>query len=1004
MGDAHGLQLIAVGLLGVFLLWFYSPFYGALYRFLTTYLGLTLLLVLIFALVYGLLGPGFGIPYLFWHEKFAGRVGASLGVTLVLGVVGVIAFYLDPHPWETARKTANWLAADEALKARIDIFWHRGLRVDPPSQAARPVRWSDYLIFFANVVLDPLSISPFQNWVEPTRPNQRLLQRFLRTCRTPFLLSLLAPALFPAVFSWVPKLAPTSGPPRDVRHDLFGYAMAVAAWLLGIVIGVFVIKVFIRLSELFYALIPQEGEIAAADEGGRILADPVCPRRSSGECPADGCPRQAIRVDPEVPWRRRAILWLRLVILLLVVLFWLICRFSSAAPLFARTVAPGFAFLIAIGIVALAFVGRPRHQVLPERDPPRRCRANRLRRISIGVFVGLFLLTYIVMGAVRPLYDLPWSGYPAFAICAALGIFAMVFAVIEFLPRPVRFPIVVVLVLWLAYANNDPFKDRFENMDYTAAGQVDLRPRVDKVYFESALTADGKVDHGPLILDAEALANWAANPALQASAGQPKLVIVSVSGGATRSAYWTAVVLDRLEREIPGFGHHVRIITGASGGMLGTAYYVTYRRAVAEGRAVEPHQAPTPTGRATPTDWAEAFPKESIQPLARFIALKEIWRSLCPYPLKIDRGVILERDWRDLRYPFSQLAGLERAGRIPSLIFSPMMIEDGRQLLISNLDLGLDREGSRLPTIMTQGRQVSFSNDATQLQDVSLPAIEFFRIFPKVHDRFYVSTAVRMNASFPYVSPAVNLPTIPPRRVVDAGYYDNYGIQLAAAWIRQNHADLARLTSGVLLVQIRDSASERDRLDVADEPATAWEVATRGFQFLTSPIEGLMEARYTVSSFRNDADVESLNAPFSSNQEGSVPDSHGFYTTISFENSADVTIEVTDFWTELTCLESNGCPGDSHKDGRPVSMTWYLTRAEQAATRTAIPPDPGPRSPWQDPGRRATMRRKLSEQAFETMKPGPERDLRFKYLEKLRNYEQFRLLKDWWRTEFHANQ
>jgi hypothetical protein len=58
------------------------------------------------------------------------------------------------------------------------------------------------------------------------------------------------------------------------------------------------------------------------------------------------------------------------------------------------------------------------------------------------------------------------------------------------------------------------------------------------------------------------------------------------------------------------------------------------------------------------------------------------------------------------------------------------------------------------------------------------------------------------------VSPAVNLPTDPPRRVVDAGSYDNYGIQIASAWIRRNNAWLAENISGVVLVQIRDSSSQ----------------------------------------------------------------------------------------------------------------------------------------------------------------------------------------------------
>ena len=60
-----------------------------------------------------------------------------------------------------------------------------------------------------------------------------------------------------------------------------------------------------------------------------------------------------------------------------------------------------------------------------------------------------------------------------------------------------------------------------------------------------------------------------------------------------------------------------------------------------------------------------------------------------------------------------------------------------------------------------------------------------------------------MNASFPYVSPSVSLPTIPPSRVVDAGYLDNYGVVLAAAWIDRHWPWILENTRGLLLIEIR---------------------------------------------------------------------------------------------------------------------------------------------------------------------------------------------------------
>src|SRR5262249_62332987 len=68
---------------------------------------------------------------------------------------------------------------------------------------------------------------------------------------------------------------------------------------------------------------------------------------------------------------------------------------------------------------------------------------------------------------------------------------------------------------------------------------------------------------------------------------------------------------------------------------------------------------------------------------------------------------------------------------------------------------------------------------------------------------FRVGTAARMSATFPVISPVVSLPTFPPRRVVDAGMYDNYGVNLAARWVFEHRLALRRYTSGVALVQIR---------------------------------------------------------------------------------------------------------------------------------------------------------------------------------------------------------
>ena len=754
-----------------------------------------------------------------------------------------------------------------------------------------------------NLAFDLISVSPFESTFEP-RGNQLRLQRFLRTCRVPFLVLLLAPAMLPGFFVQVPRAAPTGGPgvsnPRacDVSRIAqypTGYLLGVLAWVLGIAAGVAAIKSLISASQWFHRRLwkahapPAQGE-DVADQPPLANIDDRCPLRHAG-CATGGCPR---------------------------------------------------------GQPALG------------KQPKTECRARRQSLYSIAVFIGIFFATYVAMARIPYLYRVAIS--PAFAVCATLGILAMAVAMLEFLPRwvalrlpevghrprLVQLPMVLLLVGWLAFANNSPYKYRFECMLYDNAKLVDLRERTDKVYFpETAKPAEAG-----LVSDEKALEAWGrevreGDHDLDAG-GLPKLVVVAVSGGAARSAYWTAVVLDRLERNLPPeFGRRVRIISGASGGMLGTACYVKYRRDA----LADPSILPAPGSGIGPSAWVQNVPLHSMEPLAKHIALSEIWRSLWPGYQGDDRGIVLERDWVDLRFPLRELAGDEQEGKIPSLIFSPMMVEDGRRLLISNLNLCPDPGRRRSDTCIAKarGRRISRSpasgdpaETGAEPEDYSLSGMEFFRIFPE-SQCLLVSTAVRMNASFPYVSPAVSLPTTPPRRVVDAGYYDNYGVQVAVAWVRQHRDWLAKNTSGVLLVQVRDSASERERLDVDDATPSlmSWGNVSRGFQFLTSPIDGFQEARYTSSSFRNDDDVESLAAMFSEHMSGKVTDPESFFATAIFENSAAVTLDDTNFWSALDDLTKDTATEGADNLSK-VTMNWNLTRAEQQATPAGNPrPSPG---------------------------------------------------------------
>jgi cytochrome bd-type quinol oxidase subunit 2 len=376
----------------------------------------------------------------------------------------------------------------------------------------------------------------------------------------------------------------------------------------------------------------------------------------------------------------------------------------------------------------------------------------------------------------------------------------------------------------------------------------------------------------------------------------PKLVVVAVVGGANRAALWTTLVLTRLEesQELPNFARHVRVITGASGGMVGACYYVATLSKRADPKG------PKKPGLSA-TDLQDHIGRDHLTPVFHRTFFRDLPLTFWPFQYEGDRGMALEEAWRlnldgALDVTFDQLHKDEKEGRCPSLVLTPMLVEDGRQLIISNLFLqsltenagnflrGDPSKGLARPQALTKAQDTTAAQPDGAYR-YSLSALELFQLFPDAWSTFQLGTGARMNASFPYVSPAVDLPTSPRRRVVDAGYYDNYGIKTATAWIYHHKEWLEKNTSGVVLIQVRDLASERRRLfpagQASDENSWGW---YRGIEWLTGPLVGASSARESVMSFRNDEQVETLSDLFNASK------GKDFFTTVVFSFGEEIAL------------------------------------------------------------------------------------------------------------------
>lgn len=425
---------------------------------------------------------------------------------------------------------------------------------------------------------------------------------------------------------------------------------------------------------------------------------------------------------------------------------------------------------------------------------------------------------------------------------------------------------VVMLFNWNAVVGH---KMRFPEMDYSDLLVLDRRKDEppEKAYARYRKEFADRVPEGGLI-DPKA---WLEKHRTDGAKGQrPKLVLIATSGGGVRAAVWTGVVLQELDGLEPAAGGarlrtHVRLIAGASGGMVGAAAYAG-------------EFSTDPLGRKDFDADLGLYPlaknlaKDSLTPVVQtMIAHDFTIGTLSPFWSRYDRGRTLEDAFDEhfggaetspFARPVRESKEAEEKGLRPALVFSPMLVEDSKRLLISNLDLGR----LSFPRALAAGGP---------LRDLSLPAVEFFRLFPTATN-FKVGTAARMSATFPVVSPAVGLPIQPVRRVVDAGYFDNYGVYLLAQWLLRHEAEVAANTSGVVLIQIRAYPLRRDGHDFTDVAQSPTDMAVGA---VSAPLQALTTARGSAAHQRNGELLDVLHRVYN-NRDGRPAN---FFATSVFE-------------------------------------------------------------------------------------------------------------------------
>lgn len=412
--------------------------------------------------------------------------------------------------------------------------------------------------------------------------------------------------------------------------------------------------------------------------------------------------------------------------------------------------------------------------------------------INGSIFEVVLVVSFIALGAFSslPAFSIP-AGASAFLLFTMLlMIYSALFSWLQGWTGTLL--IALLIALNLVSHRTDRFMADAQaiGIDYDATPAVYDQPTIHAMATDSAAAAtDARAMEATLQTWLQRNSAWAD------STGKPRMVLINTSGGGLRAMLWTVRCLQAVDSLLDGqLMTRSTFISGSSGGTIGAAYFrQLYLNDLA--RNADARFDPNVLEEVS-SDMLNriGFSFVTNDMFVRYRRVQDGDRSYVR-----DRGSAFEealnantRGLLDVR--LEDLAVHERTALVPHLVMSPVSINDGRRVIIAT------RPMAYLANIQAA---------APLTIDGQPEAIEYQRLFAD-HDpgALKLTSALRMNASFPYISPVVTLPSEPPMRVMDAGGRDNYGYRATLSYLYTFREWIAKNTSGIVLIQLRDTQKD----------------------------------------------------------------------------------------------------------------------------------------------------------------------------------------------------
>ena len=450
--------------------------------------------------------------------------------------------------------------------------------------------------------------------------------------------------------------------------------------------------------------------------------------------------------------------------------------------------------------------------------------------VNASIFELALIISFLGIGFFR---DISWLNIPAGAsIFLLFTLLIMLFSILYSWFKGWTLTFLILAIVSFNFLTNRFHLFQFRNYAYGL--NYDLKPKYDHENISELQQDKLKVENS-IKENIEILTHWSQ---IYIGINKPKMVFINTSGGGLRSALWTVHVLNFLDSITKQrLTKQTHLITGASGGMIGAAFYrENYKKGIYGETMVNGNEM------------KRRISKDLLNPLAFSIATTDMFYRFKKhddgkYIYTKDRGWFFEKNLIENLNCFEGKRILdyklpEYHSDIPMMIFSPSVVNDGRRLLISPQKI----------TFLCNTDTSLFSGK------IALENIEFSTLFNKNDPQYLkISSAMRMNATFPYILPMVFLPSEPKIEVMDAGLRDNLGLTTSIKYIDNFKNWIHEHTSGVVIIQLRD---REKKTKIKDKQSGS--LISKLFTPLTNVYGNFLK----IQDYRNDEMLNQLKSSF----------------------------------------------------------------------------------------------------------------------------------------------